>query len=411
LEDDGMVLRNPDSDREALLRSLYPVKDFKPDDSLPGLYRYSDWLPIAGTLKGSAAPLCYRSTGLGPRLGLPRLYISFNGYWEEIGARMPTGTFKDCEAYSVLARFPSNAGKTLVVASAGNTARAFIQAASDNDLPLVAVVPESCLGDLWIRGDKGPKVTLVAASGNADYLETMRLADLICRIQGFQSEGGAKNVARRDGLGTCVLSAAEEIGEIPDYYFQAVGSGTGAIAAHEANLRLNESGRFERKTMRLVISQNDPFTPILDAWEAGGRTIAVSEEASTRERIDRIEATTLSNRNPPYGIIGGLFDTLEATRGEGVAVKNADSRAARELFQETEGCDISPEAGVAVASLMSKTKAGEIEKDALVMLNITGGGYTDLRGDARATRLRPDLTVAKADFDPGRFLESIMSLR
>jgi len=57
--------------------------------------------------------------------------------------------------------------------------------------------------------------------------------------------GGARNIARRDGMGTTVLSAADCIGRIPDVYFQAVGSGTGAIAAHEANERLLEDGDTE----------------------------------------------------------------------------------------------------------------------------------------------------------------------
>ena len=48
-------------------------------------------------------------------------------------------------------------------------------------------------------------------------------------------------MARRDGMATTVL-AVTHIGRIPDYYFQAVGSGTGAIAAWEANLRLIEDG-------------------------------------------------------------------------------------------------------------------------------------------------------------------------
>ncbi|MFR4038353.1 MAG: hypothetical protein ACLTZT_11530 [Butyricimonas faecalis] len=37
---------------------------------------------------------------------------------------------------------------------------------------------------------------------------------------GFSPGGGAKNVARRDGMGTTVLSAVEKIGRIPDYYFR-----------------------------------------------------------------------------------------------------------------------------------------------------------------------------------------------
>jgi cysteate synthase len=336
--------------------------------------------------------------------------VTFNGRWDEIGARTETGTFKDYEAAAVLARFPAKDGRTLVVASAGNTAKAFVKAASDNGLPLVAVVPESCLGELWTIGGKGSGIFIVAASGGADYLETIRLAELICGIPGFHSEGGAKNVARRDGLGVGVLSAAEEAGEIPDYYFQAVGSGTGAIAAHEANLRLNESGSFSPKTMRLVISQNAPFTPILDAWSSGSRALVATAEAEARAKIEEIDAKTLSNRNPPYGLVGGLFDCLEASRGEVVAATNAEARAAQSLFREVEGCDISPEAGVAVASLAKKAAAGEISGDALVMLNITGGGYERLRNDPSAAMLRPDLVVEKDEFDPDRFLDAMARL-
>ncbi len=75
----------------------------------------------------------------------------------------------------------------------------------------------------------------------------------------FFAEGGAKNVARRDGMATTMLSAATTIGEIPDYYFQAVGSGTGAIAAWEANMRLIGDGRFGETVMKLMVSQNHPF--------------------------------------------------------------------------------------------------------------------------------------------------------
>ena len=46
-----------------------------------------------------------------------------------------------------------------------------------------------------------------------------------------------------------ILSAVTTIGRIPDYYFQAVGSGTGAIAAWEANMRLIEDGRFGSNTI------------------------------------------------------------------------------------------------------------------------------------------------------------------
>jgi len=72
-------------------------------------------------------------------------------------------------------------------------------------------------------------------------------------------------------MGTTVLSAADCIGRIPDVYFQAVGSGTGAIAAHEANERLLEDGRYGNHTMQLIPSQNVPFIPVGGSMGAGNQ--------------------------------------------------------------------------------------------------------------------------------------------
>ena len=72
-------------------------------------------------------------------------------------------------------------------------------------------------------------------------------------------EGGAKNVARRDGMGTVMLDAAVTIGRMPDYYFQAIGSGTGGIAAWEAALRLRDDGRFGT---RLPVPPPQPEPPV-----------------------------------------------------------------------------------------------------------------------------------------------------
>ena len=51
------------------------------------------------------------------------------------------------------------------------------------------------------------------------------------------------------------------------------------------------------------------------------------------------------------------------------------ARKARKLFHELEGVDIYSAAGVALASLINAVAAGKVEKDATVMLNVTGGGW------------------------------------
>ena len=130
-------------------------------------------------------------------------------------------------------------------------------------------------------------------------------------------------------MGTTVLSAATTIGEIPDYYFQAVGSGTGAIAAWEANMRLNEDGRFGNKTMKLVVSQNAPFVPMFDAWRVDSREMLPYEAAKARRDAEIIDAKVLSNRKPPYSLAGGLYDALKATGGDIMVATNAQARKAR----------------------------------------------------------------------------------
>lgn len=405
LIDDGWLLADPASPSPSLMRAVYKSKTLHVHEVNPGLFKYIDWLPVNRPLSGASCPVTYRSQALASYLGLSRLYITFSGFWEEKGAYMTTGTFKECEAYSVCARLPAKPDKALVVASAGNTARAFIKVASENSIPLVVVVPEKNLGSLFTVSPVNPCVKVVAAGGDCDYFDAIDLADRICGIEGFKSEGGAKNVARRDGMGTTVLDAATFIGEIPDYYFQAVGSGTGAIAAYEANLRLNESGQYEKKLISLQVSQNSPFLPIYNAWLSGSNTIADINADEARKLMDAIDAKVLSNRKPPYSIMGGLYDALKATHGDVMSVTNEEAREAQQLFLEREGCDICPEAGVAAASLAKKAHAGEIAADSIIMLNITGGGLRKLKASKELLHVAADAVFTRNEFCGDRMRE------
>ena len=205
----------------------------------------------------------------------------------------------------------------------------------------------------------------------------------------FYAEGGAKNVARRDGMATTVLSAVTTIGRIPDYYFQAVGSGTGAIAAWEANMRLIEDGSYGNNTMKLMVSQNAPFVPMFDAWRVDSRAMLPYPASKARRDVEIIDAKVLSNRRPPYGIKGGLYDALKATNGEVLVATNAQARKAAKLFQQLEGVDIHPAAGIATATLIKAVQDGKIDKDAYVMLNITGAGEEAAKQNRELFHLKP----------------------
>lgn len=403
-EDAGWSLADPECNCPSLVRAEYAQKKFNPRHDLDGFYRYADWLPIRRTLEKSCAPVTYKSEALASHLGLQNLYITFSGYWPEKGARMETCSFKETEAYSVCARLPEDNRKIMVVASAGNTARAFAKVCSDNNIPVLISIPEDNISALWFKKPLNDCVKIIASPAGSDYFDAIALSDKVCTCDRFMAEGGAKNVARRDGMGTTLLSAVEVIGKIPDAYFQAIGSGTGTIAVWENNLRLIEDGRFGSHKMRLYPSQNDPFTIMYDSWKLRSRALVPMTADEARAASAEIDAKVLSNRKPPYSLAGGLFDAMEDASGEIFKVCNNQLHQWKQKFLELEGIDIHNAAAVAVASLEAAVKEGKVQKHEIIMLNITGGGEERAKAENEVIYAKPMLVL-----DPDLPTEEIVS--
>lgn len=411
IEDSGWTLSDPASPSPSLVRAEYETVKFTPDPSQEGLYRYCNWLPVKRALKGSCAPVTYKSDGLSKALGLANLYITFNGWNPSIGARFSTCSFKETEAYSVCGRLNPDERRVLVVASAGNTARAFASVCSRNNIPLLLSVPYDNFNALWFDEPLNPCVKIIASPKGSDYFDSIALADKVCTSEHFIAEGGAKNIARRDGMGTTVLSAVESTGRIPDFYFQAVGSGTGAIAAWENTLRLIADGRFAGGRMHLMTSQNAPFSIMYDSWKLAQRNLVDFPAPRARAASAEIIAKVLSNRKPPYSIAGGLFDALKDTQGDMFLVSNDELCRWQDKFALLEGCDIHPAAAVAVASLAQAVEKGSVDRDSCIMLNITGGGEKLAKQDIGSNifQASPDL-VLDPDTDAAEIVAKVSDL-
>lgn len=184
-------------------------------------------------------------------------------------------------------------------------------------------------------------------------------------------------------MGVVVLDAALAMGALPDHYFQAVGSGTGGIAAWEASLRLIGDGRFGSSLPRLHLAQNSPCAPLYAAWTGS----AVPQGSCPGGMYDDV----LYNRKPPYAVPGGVRDALEGTGGTVCAISNREASLARQLFEEAEEIDILPAAAVAVAALQRAAASGSVKKDDLILLNITGGGVSRAREELEIFTLKSDI--------------------
>lgn len=375
--------------KDALLVTSYKEKNFR-DDKGHGLWRFN-WLPVHTPSFEQSGTVVYRSEGLSKELGLENLYIAFNGYWPEKGAQLQTCTFKEFEAAVVLQNALESGMNGLVVASAGNTARAFSHLSVMSGFPAVIVVPTMCLMEMWYLESSVAVPTL--AVGDGDYSDAIDVAKKIAMTIGLPFEGGVKNIAKRDGLGAVLLEAVSEMGSLPDHYFQAVGSGTGAIGVWEMAERFIQDGRFGSRLPVLHLAQNFPFGPMTKAWEKGSRTLF--PEDLRPELIAEITTRVLSTRYPAYSVKGGVYDALKATGGKMYGVYNKEVYTAMDIFEETEGIDIVPAAGVAVAALESAVESGAVEGGDVILLNITGGGEKRLSREKKKYDVEPKIISKK----------------
>jgi cysteate synthase len=412
-DDDGLILDCSGDHAPALLHTEYADDSFTPRADREDLFRYRDWLPVIRTPENSGRTSVYRSAGIAKALGLPNLWIAFNGYWPERGAALETGTFKEFEAATVLGRLPERP-VMLTIASSGNTGAAFAWACSRERLPCLLIVPRTGLRRLKFRTPLDPCVHLVVID-DGDYPDAMELAAAVSELPPFQAEGGVKNVGRRDGLATVLLSAFEEMQCLPTHYFQAVGSGTGAIAVLEAAHRLRsvagdgaagdgaagdgaaDGGAADGGAgpPRLMLCQNLPFTPMYDAWQKNLRSLIDGSTERFRDAVRQVHADELTNWTPPYEIQGGVYDSLMESGGDVLVADNASVRIAMNMFLELEGVDIEPAAGVALACLRDAVAQEKIDKESVVLLNITGGGRLRLGEDYPLVPAEPQLRLTR----------------
>ena len=398
LED--LSLMNCPQGHDSLLRAEYSCKKLVPVPC-DGVFRYLCWLPVTNPLLPSGGPVTFPGEELGRELGLTGLSISFSGYFPERGANLTTGSFKELEALATLQRLRETGGRIPVVASAGNTGRAFAGIAAQCGMPVVIVVPESSRNLLWTTRESR-MIYLVAVKG--DYSDAIAVSQSLASVPGCAPEGGAKNIARRDAMGTVMLDAAVTIGRMPEYYFQAVGSGTGGIAAWEASLRLKQDGRYGDRLPGLHLAQNEPFTPMVSAWRDHRRRILTEKDMPDASKaINEVMSNVLTNRNPPYGIRGGLYDALVDTGGAMYSVPNAEGIAALRLVNDCVGIDPDPAAAVATAALVQAAERGLVPRDARILLNLTGGGYERIREDLPQIPVEPAYTVS-----PGELGEALI---
>ena len=258
---------------------------------------------------------------------------------------------------------------------------------------LIVVVSKDHGLRIWTKAGHPTDSVKVVVVEDGDYYDAKNVEKGIAKeLTGWQMEGSVHNVARRDGIGSLILDAAFTIGSMPEHYFQGIGGGPGPIGVHEMAERLIASGQFEGPAPRQHLSQNVEHSPIHNAWQAK-RDHLVAEDFPPHDV--EVYSDYLMNKGPAYGQVGGVHDILKASNGQTYIVEGEVAKVAKTLFESIEGIDIMTPGAVALASLQQALASGEIQHDAVTVLNISGGGVERMKQEHETTIVEPWLRVTK----------------
>lgn len=397
--DDNYTLHFTDG---ALVQAEYN-ENFQPVNEL-GVWRYFDWMPTERISSQVAGTVTYKAEKLGEIIGLTDLWVAFHGYWPEKNAICPTGSFKDMEAVPTIQRMKDHSCTGMICASAGNTARAFTHFCALDNFPLIVVVGEKHAHRIWIDKSIKTDCVKVIVVKNGTYQDAKDIAkELAKSLPGWQLEGGAHNIARRDGIGSLILNSYETIGKLPDHYFQAVGGGPGPIGVYEMMKRLVDSGQCKENIAKLHLSQNPEHCPIHNAWQRESRELEKSDFPGGNAEV---YSDYLLSETPAYSVSGGVYDVLQATDGETYIVEKEKAVAAGEILEETEGIDVLSPAKVALASIIDAKESGKVNSDDCILLNVSGGGVQRLKSE-KDTRILEPWIIDEKEYLVSRILQSL----
>ena len=338
--------------------------------------RYREHLPVGPRtpevdLHEGSTPLV-PSRNIGRALGLEHLYFKYEGL-------NPTGSFKDRGMVVAVAKALEGGSRVFMCASTGNTSASMAAYAARTGARAIVVVPngagraqgaqpEIAMNKLSQALMYGAKV--VALKGNFDHaLETVR--DLTDRYP--VALMNSVNPNRIQGQKTAAFEIVDELGDAPDYLLLPVGN-AGNITAYWKGFREYKAAGRATRLPRMVGAQADGAAPIVT-----GSPIARPRTVASAIRIGNPaswEGAT-SARDESGGMIAAVTDT---------EILSAQIRLA-----DSEGLFAEPASAAPLALLFRLVREGKIQKDATVVVVLTGSGLKD--PDAALKNVEPPIEL------------------
>ena len=354
---------------------------------VPNVWKYFEFLPIKNkkniiTLDAGGTPLI-KATKLARKLDLKNLYLKDE-------TRSPTGSFKDRSMSVGVSKAVELGADTTVTASSGNAAAALAAHSAKAGLKSYAFVlesaPEVKLAQIRLYGTRVTRLKTVEKGKDP----TVQMLQMVVEKYGWYPcpSFGPFNPYQVEGPKTMTYEIIEQLNwNTPDWVMVPTGSGcllTGIWKGFNDFQNLD----FTDSTSKLAAIQPEGCAPLVRAFKQNRGPFEI-------EPWDH-----------PTTIAGGLSDVfpwdgdaalvaLRETRGTAEAVSDKEILDAQSLLASTEGIFAEPTGVAGLAGLVKLASQGNVKKDEIVIVLITGNGLKDpeaaITQFERAPTIKPDI--------------------
>ena len=347
------------------------------------LWRYADLLPIdepehAVTLGEGWTPILPMPR-LGEALGCTRLSAKDEG-------RNPSGTFKDRGASVAVTRLRELGVSTVVHNSSGNAGGAWALYSARAGLRCVNLLPTDVMAASLRQSTLSGADTVLF---QGPWQEAGAAVTKAARENGWFNAGTLKEPHRLEGKKTMGLEIAEQFSwRLPDAIVYPTGGGLGIIAIYKAFKELQALGWVDSGSLpKLVVTQYEGCAPIVRAFAAG------ADHADVWTDLDVLPGG-LKSPGPPGD--RAVLALLRETGGSAISVSSEEAVAAATKTARLEGLLPCPEAGTTVAGLAKALEHGLVDRDANIVLMLTGSGLksTSVLPEGGYRTVRPGQALA-----------------
>jgi threonine synthase len=317
--------------------------------------RYRAFLPISDatpelTLGEGFTPLV-AAPRLGAQIGVPRLHLKLEGL-------NPTGSFKDRGMVVAVSKALEAGSRSIICASTGNTSASAAAFGAAAGIEVVVVLPRGAIaiGKLLQALIAGSHV--VAIDGNFD--DAFRVVRELAADESHPvTLVNSVNPHRIAGQTTAAFEVCDDLGRAPDILAIPVGN-AGNITAYWAGFTAYQAAGITESRPRMFGFQ-----------AAGAAPIVLGAPVERPETV----ATAIRIGNPASW--AGAVAARDESGGRIDSVTDDEILAAYGDLATAEGVFCEPSSAASVAGVTKLARAGELDRDSLVVCVLTGNGLKD----------------------------------